>query len=81
MVPSVASPGSSFPGLRTHHPLQPLPSATIFGSAAPGFSSGQHSAMSRCDNTLPRGMGYDWTADKLSGKQVGYNRISFMRFP
>jgi len=50
------------------------PSATIFGSAAPGFSSGQALRLMEqvADNTLPRGMGYDWTATSYQEKQVGY---------
>jgi HAE1 family hydrophobic/amphiphilic exporter-1 len=50
------------------------PAAAIFGSAAPGFSSGQAlKAMEQlADRVLPRGMGYDWTATSYQEKQVGY---------
>ncbi|GAB0115541.1 efflux RND transporter permease subunit [Acidisoma sp. C75] len=54
------------------------PSATIIGSNAPGFSSGQ--ALDLMDElaakTLPRGTGYDWTAmsyqEKAAGGQIVY---------
>ena len=50
------------------------PAAAIFGSAAPGFSSGQ--ALARMEeiaaSVLPQGMGYDWTATSYQEKQVGY---------
>ncbi|CAI8809617.1 efflux RND transporter permease subunit [Methylocaldum szegediense] len=50
------------------------PSAQIIGTTAPGFSSGQ--ALELMDlimqKTLPRGMGYDWTATSYQEKQVGY---------
>ncbi|HEX4259851.1 MAG TPA: efflux RND transporter permease subunit, partial [Acetobacteraceae bacterium] len=49
------------------------PAATINGSPAPGFSSGQ--AMSLMEQiaakTLPPGTGYDWTAMSLQEKLVG----------
>ena len=49
------------------------PSATVVGSAAPGFSSGQ--ALDIMDqigaNVLPKGTGYDWTAMSYQEKQVG----------
>jgi len=50
------------------------PAATIFGSAAPGFSSGQAlTAMEQlAAGILPRGMGYDWTATSYQEKQIGY---------
>jgi HAE1 family hydrophobic/amphiphilic exporter-1 len=50
------------------------PAAAIFGSAAPGFSSGQAlKAMEQlAARVLPRGMGYDWTAASYQEKQIGY---------
>ena len=50
------------------------PAAPIFGSSAPGYSSGQALAtMERLANRiLPRGMGFDWTATSYQEKQVGY---------
>ena len=49
------------------------PAAPIFGMAAPGFSSGQALNLMEqvADNTLPRGMAYDWTATAYQEKQVG----------
>ncbi|MCK9376716.1 MAG: multidrug efflux RND transporter permease subunit [Syntrophobacterales bacterium] len=49
------------------------PAASIFGAAAPGFSSGQAlNLMGQvAKNTLPRGMSYDWTATSFQEKQVG----------
>jgi HAE1 family hydrophobic/amphiphilic exporter-1 len=54
------------------------PSATVIGSSAPGFSSGQ--ALDLMDqvaaHNLPRGTGYDWTAmsyqEKAAGGQIIY---------
>jgi HAE1 family hydrophobic/amphiphilic exporter-1 len=54
------------------------PSATVIGSNAPGFSSGQ--ALDLMDqvaaHNLPRGTGYDWTAmsyqEKAAGGQIIY---------
>jgi HAE1 family hydrophobic/amphiphilic exporter-1 len=50
------------------------PAAPIFGSAAPGFSSGQALAeMERlAGQVLPQGIGYDWTATSYQEKKVGY---------
>jgi hydrophobic/amphiphilic exporter-1 (mainly G- bacteria), HAE1 family len=50
------------------------PSAAIFGSAAPGFSSGQALQLMEhlADRNLPKGAGYDWTATSYQEKQVGY---------
>ena len=49
------------------------PSATVVGSAAPGFSSGE--ALDIMDQigqyTLPRGTGYEWTAMSYQEKAVG----------
>ncbi len=49
------------------------PAAAIFGSAAPGFSSGQ--ALELMDRLaaagLPQGMGYDWTATSYQESRVG----------
>jgi HAE1 family hydrophobic/amphiphilic exporter-1 len=50
------------------------PAAAIFGSAAPGFSSGE--ALTRMEQlaaqTLPEGMAYDWTSTSYQEKRVGY---------
>jgi HAE1 family hydrophobic/amphiphilic exporter-1 len=50
------------------------PAASIFGSAAPGSSSGQALALmeSLADSTLPRGMAYDWTSTSYQEKKVGH---------
>jgi HAE1 family hydrophobic/amphiphilic exporter-1 len=50
------------------------PAAAIYGSAAPGFSSGQGLKLMEevARNTLPSGMAYDWTATAYQEKQVGY---------
>jgi hydrophobic/amphiphilic exporter-1 (mainly G- bacteria), HAE1 family len=49
------------------------PAAAIFGSAAPGFSSGQAlKLMERlAADALPQGMGYDWTATSYQESRVG----------
>ena len=49
------------------------PAAAIFGSAAPGFSSGQAlKLMERlAADVLPQGMGYDWTATSYQESRVG----------
>jgi HAE1 family hydrophobic/amphiphilic exporter-1 len=49
------------------------PAASIFGSAAPGFSSGQAlTLMERsAAETLPEGMAYDWTSTSYQEKKVG----------
>jgi hydrophobic/amphiphilic exporter-1 (mainly G- bacteria), HAE1 family len=50
------------------------PAAAIFGSAAPGFSSGQAlTLMERlAAEKLPEGMSYDWTSTSYQEKKVGY---------
>lgn len=50
------------------------PAAAIFGSAAPGYSSGQALELMEqlAESTLPQGMGYDWTTTSYQEKQVGY---------
>jgi hydrophobic/amphiphilic exporter-1 (mainly G- bacteria), HAE1 family len=50
------------------------PAAAIFGSAAPGFSSGQALALMEqlANETLPEGMAYDWTSTSFQEKKVGY---------
>jgi HAE1 family hydrophobic/amphiphilic exporter-1 len=49
------------------------PAAAIYGSAAPGFSSGQ--ALAFMEQTaaqkLPEGMAYDWTTSSFQEKKVG----------
>jgi HAE1 family hydrophobic/amphiphilic exporter-1 len=49
------------------------PAAAIFGSAAPGFSSGEAiKLMERlAADSLPQGMGYDWTATSYQETRVG----------
>jgi hydrophobic/amphiphilic exporter-1 (mainly G- bacteria), HAE1 family len=49
------------------------PSSTIIGLPATGFSSGQAIAMMEqiADKTLPRGLGYEWTALSYQEKAVG----------
>jgi HAE1 family hydrophobic/amphiphilic exporter-1 len=62
---------SQGPELVTRYNL--YPAAAIYGSAAPGFSSGQ--ALSLMEevvaHTLPQGISYDWTATSYQEKQVG----------
>ncbi|MFO1058709.1 MAG: efflux RND transporter permease subunit [Dongiaceae bacterium] len=54
------------------------PSATIVGSQAAGFSSGQAMSIMEqiADATLPHGTGYEWTAmsyqEKIVGNQIYY---------
>jgi hydrophobic/amphiphilic exporter-1 (mainly G- bacteria), HAE1 family len=49
------------------------PAAAIFGSAAPGFSSGQAIGLMEqiAGKALPEGMAYDWTSTSYQEKQVG----------
>ena len=49
------------------------PSAQIYGAAAPGFSSGQALSLMEqlANNTLPKGISFDWTATSFQEKQVG----------
>ena len=49
------------------------PAAQIFGTAGPGFSTGQAINLMEqvAQNTLPRGMSYDWTATAYQEKKVG----------
>jgi HAE1 family hydrophobic/amphiphilic exporter-1 len=60
------------PELITRYNL--YPAAAIFGTTAPGFSSGQ--ALNLMENlagkNLPRGMGYEWTATSYQEKRVGH---------
>jgi len=50
------------------------PAAQIIGNAAPGFSSGEAIALMEQSlaQTLPKGIGYDWTATSFQEKQVGH---------
>ena len=50
------------------------PAAAVFGSAAPGFSSGQAlGAMEQlAAEALPQGMAYEWTSTSYQEKKVGY---------
>jgi len=50
------------------------PAAAVFGSASPGFSSGQAlTLMERlAAETFPEGMAYDWTSTSYQEKKVGY---------
>jgi len=49
------------------------PAAAIYGSTAPGFSSGQGLTIMEqmAGNTLPAGLAYDWTATAYQEKRVG----------
>lgn len=49
------------------------PAASIYGAAAPGFSTGQALSLMEqvAQNVLPQGMDYDWTATAFQEKQVG----------
>jgi HAE1 family hydrophobic/amphiphilic exporter-1 len=49
------------------------PAAAIYGSAAPGFSSGQALALMEqiAAQKLPEGIAYDWTASGYQEKKVG----------
>ena len=49
------------------------PAAQIFGSAAPGFSTGQGLNLMEqvLRHNLPRGMAFDWTATAYQEKKVG----------
>jgi HAE1 family hydrophobic/amphiphilic exporter-1 len=49
------------------------PAAQIIGAAAPGFSSGEAINLMEqsLKQTLPNGMGYDWTATSFQEKRVG----------
>ncbi len=60
------------PELITRYNL--YPAAAIFGSTAPGFSSGQALSLMEnlAANALPRGIGYEWTATSYQEKRVGY---------
>ena len=53
------------------------PSASITGSAAPGFSSGQALNLMEqiADAKLPTSMGYEWTGMSYQEKQVGSEAI------
>ena len=50
------------------------PAAAIFGSAAPGFSSGQALGLMEqlAAQTLPQGMAYEWTSTSYQERKVGY---------
>jgi HAE1 family hydrophobic/amphiphilic exporter-1 len=50
------------------------PAASVFGSAAPGVSSGEALSLMEqvAARTLPEGMKYDWTATSYQEKQVGH---------
>lgn len=54
-------------------------SATIVGTPAPGFSSGQAMGLMAeiADRTLPRGTGYEWTAMSYQEQEVG-NQIVYV---
>jgi len=59
------------PELITRYNL--YPAAAIFGSAAPGFSSGQAINLMEqmAVKTLPEGIAYDWTSTSYQEKKVG----------
>jgi len=50
------------------------PAAAIFGTAAPGFSSGQALAQMEqlANESLPQGMAYEWTSTSYQEKRVGH---------
>jgi HAE1 family hydrophobic/amphiphilic exporter-1 len=50
------------------------PAASIFGSAAPGVSSGQAIKIMEqlAEKMLPQGVGYEWTTTSYQEKRVGY---------
>jgi HAE1 family hydrophobic/amphiphilic exporter-1 len=50
------------------------PAAAVFGSAGPGFSSGQALVQMEqlASETLPQGMAYEWTSTSYQEKKVGY---------
>ncbi|MDY0039167.1 MAG: efflux RND transporter permease subunit, partial [Desulforhabdus sp.] len=59
------------PELITRYNL--YPAASIFGSAAPGFSSGQALSLMEqlAAQNLPQGIAYDWTSTSYQEKMVG----------
>lgn len=59
------------PSLVTLYNLRPA--ATVVGTPAPGFSSGQAMGLMEqiADSALPTGTGYDWTAMSYQEKAVG----------
>jgi HAE1 family hydrophobic/amphiphilic exporter-1 len=59
------------PELVTRYNL--YPAAAIFGSAAPGFSSGQALSLMEqlAQTTLPHGMAIDWTSTSYQEKKTG----------
>jgi len=63
------------PQLITRYNL--YPSATINGSAAPGFSSGQALGLMEqmADAKLPLSMGYEWTGMSYQEKKVGSETV------
>ena len=50
------------------------PAAAVFGSAAPGFSSGQALGVMEqlAAEALPQGMAYEWTSTSYQEKKLGY---------
>lgn len=50
-----------------------FPAASIYGAAAPGFSSGQALKLieQMAATKLPTGMGYEWTGSALQEKKIG----------
>jgi HAE1 family hydrophobic/amphiphilic exporter-1 len=60
------------PELINHYNL--YPAGSIFGSAAPGFSSGQALSLMEqmAGQMLPEGMSYEWTATSYQEKQIGH---------
>ncbi len=49
------------------------PAASVFGGAAPGFSSGEALSLMEqvANHNLPQGMAFDWTATAYQEKQAG----------
>lgn len=57
------------------------PAAAIFGSAAPGFSSGQALSLMEQDaaKTLPEGMAYEWTSTSYQEKKGRLPGLLYIR--
>lgn len=60
------------PELLTRYNL--YPAASVFGSSAPGFSSGQALDVMEeiASRRLPPGIGYEWTSTSYQERRVGY---------
>ena len=71
----VSAQPASGPALITAYNL--YPTATVIGAPAPGYSSGEAmAAMERiARETLPRGVGFSWTAMSYQEKAVGNQMV------